>query len=978
MEKIESSLEEYNTKIAHRMKELTRKVRYILENSYKIDINTTEKILGLYFSPDYLPGWYFFSNTPKEIASHVVVISQLLGANLEYLQEVSEDGNVLNYFINIGRDFPGRLVKIIRENVEMDIVSYDSLYTRSGIIIITVEKRGERRRFPLSDEDRYTIDCLIERIRDFGKKEKYKHAEEFLNCLDDNYLSEEVNNPVHPRRIQRHLKVFEKTAEEGFVIQVEETGEEVDFEKTDHNEKRITVGCKSPGKNTVIDVLNAVKERGINITRSYYDLLDNGNSNYSIGIISIYIPGDADTDGLEKDLSLIESNSHIEVLKNEFILEKHLEEIVRIFSSRNVPVDKLETATGELLKLVKTNSDIGEKTEIGNFLLNSFTDFMEGLRFLELDNNSEIIRLFLAFDCFDEFFVLSKNGEDLLNVPGFRAKHNAVRGRAYKGGLRIDPIVRFGEVAALAFMMTWKCARSRVLFGGGKGGLMLNPKLFDNNKMDFFDTLTSFGRALFLVTGPSRDVPAGDVGCGAEEIGDLFQGFKSALYVLAMMVYGIKKGLGIIGKRVISVDDARRLLEENFDIDIQRPEILRELVVSEKYLELVAAAQITGKPKMGIAARNGATGRGLSYCIMAIVSKKYFSGEWKVKDDLSNQEMEILKKVSSITESVIIEKEGENLVTGDEWQVLNSSIYKKLLEGKRIVIEGAGKVGKSVLRELDKFGVNVIAVSDSGGAVAGENLDVKEILAIKGQAPLRGKRPSVTDAEKNVNEVFSRDRSRSILELDCDILILAALENTLTVMNAENIKANLVICGSNGPNTSKADIILGKGNITVLYDFLANQGGVNASYFEWLRNLSERFRYESETIFGKVYNPDVMDEYIMPEFRSRIKKILEQKESEETTEKWNMLLRDMMFAAVNEDYDFAEMNNVSMKTGGFVNAQLRVLAAEILKMAPGKRKILWQSMSVKSKKMIKPFFRHPEVIIHNREAGAIIDELMLE
>jgi len=240
---------------------------------------------------------------------------------------------------------------------------------------------------------------------------------------------------------------------------------------------------------------------------------------------------------------------------------------------------------------------MSDDSEIGDFLLNSFSDFLEALEFLELDGNDEVIKKLLSFDCFDEFFVISKNGEELSNKPGFRAKHNAARGRAYKGGLRIDPIVKFVEVAALAFMMTWKSARSRILFGGAKGGLMLNPKEFDDNRIDFFDTLTNFGRSLFLVTGPACDVPAGDVGCGGAEIGNMFEGFKSALRDLAQMAYGIKSNLSIIGNRVISVEEARRLLMENFDVNSHNMNVLNELVTSERYLELVAAPQITGKPK---------------------------------------------------------------------------------------------------------------------------------------------------------------------------------------------------------------------------------------------------------------------------------------------------------------------------------------------------------------------------------------------
>jgi glutamate dehydrogenase/leucine dehydrogenase len=110
-----------------------------------------------------------------------------------------------------------------------------------------------------------------------------------------------------------------------------------------------------------------------------------------------------------------------------------------------------------------------------------------------------------------------------------------------------DPIVKFDEVCALAFMMTFKTAKSRILFSGAKGGLVISTRDFIDSRSDFIDTLSNFGRSLFLVTGPVSDVPAGDVGCRAEGIGVLFEGFKSALRDLAMIVIGIKQGAAVIG-----------------------------------------------------------------------------------------------------------------------------------------------------------------------------------------------------------------------------------------------------------------------------------------------------------------------------------------------------------------------------------------------------------------------------------------------
>ncbi|MFW6293767.1 MAG: hypothetical protein ACOC7V_15795, partial [Spirochaetota bacterium] len=100
---------------------LRAEVQSILESAFKMDFNTIEKVLDSYFSERFLPGWYFHSNTAGEIANHVFVITQLLNATTEYLQQTSSDGATITYFINVGRDSPGRLAKIVQENLDIDL-----------------------------------------------------------------------------------------------------------------------------------------------------------------------------------------------------------------------------------------------------------------------------------------------------------------------------------------------------------------------------------------------------------------------------------------------------------------------------------------------------------------------------------------------------------------------------------------------------------------------------------------------------------------------------------------------------------------------------------------------------------------------------------------------------------------------------------------------------------------------------------------
>jgi glutamate dehydrogenase (NAD(P)+) len=517
-------------------------------------------------------------------------------------------------------------------------------------------------------------------------------------------------------------------------------------------------------------------------------------------------------------------------------------------------------------------------------------------------------------------------------------------------------------------MMTWKCARSRILFGGAKGGLIINPRVFDSKSIDYFDTLSNFGRSLFLVTGPMKDVPAGDVGCGATEIGHMFEGFKSVLRDLALMVYGVKNNVSMIGDKIISLEAARRLLKDAFEINYDDKKILEQLCMDQEYLELVVAAQITGKPRMGISARNGATGRGLCYATLCAITNMYFDGKWEPAIQLTEEEQNILKKIRLMTEDFILEKSGKDIILDRDWDILYETIYPKMLKDKKIVVQGSGKVGGSVLQELKHFGVNIIAVSDAGGAVIGNHLDVDDLLqAVEGSRndPDISKRGSVVTAKNNIQRrIYGAKEGSAILELECDILYPAALENSVTEENAANIKTKIEVCGSNGSNSPKAEKILNSRGILVVYDFLANGGGVAASYFEWLRNLYQRYKYEDAIVYKRTFNASIMDQFIMPEFKERIHGILSNDESTAVTAQWNKLLRDIIFTAVNEDYQFAKENNVSMKDAGFINSQFRVLAAAAVKLPEETRKKLMKELPQKAKNTLEKFMKHPEAALY--------------
>ena len=153
------------------------------------------------------------------------------------------------------------------------------------------------------------------------------------------------------------------------------------------------------------------------------------------------------------------------------------------------------------------------------------------------------------------------------------------------------------------------------------------------------------------------------------------------------------------------------------------------------------------------------------------------------------------------------------------------------LDGQRCVVQGFGNVGGVAARELDARGALVTAVSDiSGGVVNERGLDLDDVaLWIRQHGSLEGypDGTGVTNTE--------------LLELPCDILVLAALEDQITGENAGRIEAKMIAEGANGPTSIEADAILAERGIHVLPDILTNAGGVTVSYFEWVQDLDRLF-----------------------------------------------------------------------------------------------------------------------------------------
>ncbi|MEJ6695586.1 MAG: Glu/Leu/Phe/Val dehydrogenase [Chitinophagales bacterium] len=195
---------------------------------------------------------------------------------------------------------------------------------------------------------------------------------------------------------------------------------------------------------------------------------------------------------------------------------------------------------------------------------------------------------------------------------------------------------------------------------------------------------------------------------------------------------------------------------------------------------------VTGKPVSlnGIRGRTEATGRGVVYGLNEIVS---------YKDDM----------------------EALGLSTG--------------LEGKRIVVQGLGNVGFHAANIITEYGAKVIGVAELEGAIyCEEGLNIKKLLKYR---KTNGSIIGFPGSEEIKGE-------NAGLEIDCDILIPAALESQITIKNADRIKAKIIAEAANGPITPNAEEVLLKKGVMIIPDIYINAGGVTVSYFEWLKNLS--------------------------------------------------------------------------------------------------------------------------------------------
>jgi glutamate dehydrogenase/leucine dehydrogenase len=163
------------------------------------------------------------------------------------------------------------------------------------------------------------------------------------------------------------------------------------------------------------------------------------------------------------------------------------------------------------------------------------------------------------------------------------------------------------------------------------------------------------------------------------------------------------------------------------------------------------------------------------------------------------------------------------------------------LKGATVVVQGFGNAGSITAQLLDEAGAKVIAVSDSTSCIYNRNgLNIKELMHLKA---LTGKVEGFPESEPIT--------PAELLALDCDILVPAALENSIHADNAPMVHAKIVAEAANGPLTPTADQILGDNGTFIIPDILCNAGGVTVSYFEWVQDESHLF-WEAQDVYNRL------------------------------------------------------------------------------------------------------------------------------
>ncbi|HEX2722706.1 MAG TPA: Glu/Leu/Phe/Val dehydrogenase [Gemmatimonadaceae bacterium] len=241
------------------------------------------------------------------------------------------------------------------------------------------------------------------------------------------------------------------------------------------------------------------------------------------------------------------------------------------------------------------------------------------------------------------------------------------------------------------------------------------------------------------------------------------------------------------------------------------------------------------------------------------------------------------------------------------------------LEGKRVVIQGLGNVGYHAAKFIESYGARIVALAEREGAVYSEKgLDVDRVVTHRHETGSILGFPGATDLEN----------SSDALELDCDVLVPAALENVITSENVDRIKAKIIVEGANGPVTADAsEALLGRG-VLILPDIYTNAGGVTVSYFEWVKNLSHMRFGRMEKRFQERTNErllEAVENLTGKRFTENERKRATEAAGEE--ELVNSGLEETMVAAYSELRVIQANEKVDLRTAAFINAIGKVALA---------------------------------------------------
>lgn len=362
----------------------------------------------------------------------------------------------------------------------------------------------------------------------------------------------------------------------------------------------------------------------------------------------------------------------------------------------------------------------------------------EAARIMELDKNIETI-LSNPKRIVEVSVPVKMDSGEIKVFQGFRVQHNDIAG-PYKGGIRFHPQVDMEEVKALATWMSMKCSVVGIPLGGGKGGVIVDPRELSEGELERLTR--KYIQAISEFIGPDKDVPAPDVYTNPKIMAWMADEFAK--------LNGGNKSLGVVTGKPLSVGGSK--------------------------------------------GRGTATAQGGVYVLEEIADMK-------------------------------------------GWD--RSAI--------KVVVQGFGNAGMHAARILHDLGYVVIGVSDSrGGIVCEKGLNPHVTHQCKLDRGSVMECDVVEGYEGEHGGEVRKVSNEELLELDCDVLVLSALENQVTEANAANVKAKVILELANGPTTPEADAILDQNGVMVVPDILANAGGVTVSYFEMVQNGMNYYWSEEE------------------------------------------------------------------------------------------------------------------------------------